>query len=114
MSTVSPDPLAFLKRATALLVQKDVDDDRDLTVRQLAILMQLMDRQEPAPSIRHLAAQFGLSRPATTRSVDRLVDVLGFASRAESAIDRRSVEIRITPAGQAFVNDLVGALQVAP
>ncbi len=114
MSAVAPDPLAFLKRTTALLVQKDVDGDRDLTVRQLAILMHLVDRPDPAPSIRHLAAQFGLSRPATTRSVDRLVDVLGFASRAESASDRRSVEIRITPAGHAFVNDLVGALQVAP
>ncbi len=114
MSAVAHDPLAFLKRTTALLVQHDVDANRDLTVRQFAILLDLVDRPEPAPSIRHLASQFGLSRPATTKSVDRLVDVLGFASRVPSANDRRSVEIRITTAGRAFVSGLVQALRSAP
>lgn len=106
------NPLAFLQRATAIAVQADIAN-RDLTMRQLAILLHLVNFQGPAPSIKDLAARFGLSKPATTRSVDRLADVVGFVSRVTADHDRRMVEVRITSAGATYVNDLIGGLRGA-
>ncbi len=108
------DPLAFLQRATSLIVQRDLQGDRDMSGRQLAILLHLVKRDGPPPSIVDIAAWFNLSKPATTRNVDRLADVIGFVSRTPSPADRRKVEVRITEAGAAYVADLIRELQDAP
>lgn len=104
--------LHFLQRATSLIVQTDVAN-RDPSVRQIAILLHLADRPEPAPSIKELAAHFGINKPATTRNVDRLELAHKFVARTTHADDRRKVEIRISPAGRSYVDSLVERLRDA-
>jgi len=110
--TEAANPLHWLQRATSLIVQTDLAN-RDPSVRQIAILFHLADQPEPAPSIKEIAAHFGINKPATTRNVDRLEMVHKFVKRTQDHQDRRRVEVRITPAGRTYVNRLVDGLRGA-
>jgi len=112
MTVVQPtDSLAFLLRATTLIVKHD---ERDMTMRQMAILLFLASNADAAPGIKALAEQFGISRPSVSRSVDRLVKEYGYVQRTESIDDRRRVEIRIAPAGTRYLDGLALALRSLP
>ena len=62
-----------------------------------------MTRTLPGPhTVRGLAEQLGTSKPAITRTVDRLAE-LGLAQRTVDPADRRSVMLGATKAGAAYV-----------
>jgi DNA-binding MarR family transcriptional regulator len=82
-------------------------DGRDLSVRQLAVLLTL--RERPAPhTVKGLAAELRLQKPVITRALDRLA-AEGLAQRLPHPTDGRSVLAEATPAGVALLAVAYGA-----
>jgi DNA-binding MarR family transcriptional regulator len=105
----TPDQLvAILKHTTVTLVRRD---GPDLSARQLAVFLTcyLMDGGH---TVRGLAADLKVSKPAITRALDRLGE-LDYARRKTDPADRRSVLVQRTVKGAAFLRDLRGILSEA-
>src|SRR5271156_1889665 len=98
----TPDQLvAILKHTTVTLVRRD---GADLSARQLAVFLTcyLMDGGH---TVRGLASDLKVSKPAITRALDRLGE-LDFARRKTDPADRRSVLVQRTVKGAAFLRGL--------
>lgn len=80
------------------------DDPRDLTQRQMAVLISTYRAQTPT-TVRGLAADLGIGKPAVTRAVDRL-EALGLVKRMADVRDKRSVLIGRTVAGAVYLREL--------
>jgi DNA-binding MarR family transcriptional regulator len=79
-------------------------DGPDLSARQFGVF--LITYLEDGPhTVRGLAARLEVSKPAITRSLDRLAE-LGLAKRAPDPRDRRSVLVTRTRRGNDYLNDL--------
>jgi DNA-binding MarR family transcriptional regulator len=79
----------LLNVLSAVMIGLVAGDTPDLTMRGLSILT--VTRTLPGPhTVRGLAEQLGTSKPAITRTVDRLAE-LGLVQRAVDPADRRSV-----------------------
>jgi len=86
-------------------------DGPDLSARQFGVL--LITYLEDGPhTVRGLAARLEVSKPAITRSLDRLAE-LGLAKRAPDPRDRRSVLVTRTRRGNDFLADLRGYIGAA-
>lgn len=81
-------------------------DSPDLSARQLGIFLTCY-LQDKNHTVRGLAAELNVSKPAITRALDRLGE-LDFARRKTDENDRRSVLVQRTPKGQAFLRELRG------
>lgn len=88
-----------LTRTVCALV---ASDQPDLSLRQMAVLM-LVYRRGGDWTVRGLATELQINKPAVTRSIDRLRD-LGLARRVTDPRDARSVLVARTSAGTALVN----------
>jgi DNA-binding MarR family transcriptional regulator len=73
----------------------------DLSARQAAILLTVQLEEGPH-TVRGLAAQLKLGKPAVTRALDTL-EGLGFVRRRRDETDRRNVLIERTARGLAFL-----------
>jgi DNA-binding MarR family transcriptional regulator len=108
------EALELWRRTITESVRRDLPD---LSSRQMAIL--LIVYTQPAPhTVRGLAAQLAISKPAVTRAIDRLGQ-LDFVRRRTDEADRRSVLVQRTVQGAVFLSDyaelITGAWQtVAP
>jgi DNA-binding MarR family transcriptional regulator len=99
--TPADDLLNVLSAVMTGLVASDAPD---LTMRGLSMLM--VTRTLPGPhTVRGLAEQLRTSKPAITRTTDRLVE-LGLAQRNVDPADRRSVLLTATKAGAAYVTKI--------
>lgn len=79
-------------------------DGPDLTARQFALVLTVY--LAPAPhTVRGLAAQLNVSKPAITRALDRLGQ-LGLVRRKRDEVDRRNVLVERTVKGSVFLHDL--------
>lgn len=76
----------------------------DLSQRQLAILLTVY-LAPPPHTVRGLAQQLNISKPAVTRALDTL-SIMGLARRKRDETDKRNVLIQRTVAGSVFLNDL--------
>ena len=76
----------------------------ELSFSQVRILS-VLTREAPA-SLKDLADRLGLSLPATSRSVEGLVQ-RGYVTRAEDAADRRVKNVAVTGDGRALFAKLV-------
>jgi DNA-binding MarR family transcriptional regulator len=76
----------------------------DLSLSQIRILHVLTGEVEEA-SLKALADEIGLSLPATSRSVDALVQ-RGLVTRSESTVDRRLKAVRATGEARGLVDHL--------
>ena len=86
-------------------------DQPDLSTRQMAIL--LIVYTQPAPhTVRGLAANLAISKPAVTRALDRLGQ-LDFVRRKTDEDDRRSVLVQRTVKGSVFLSDYAGLISAA-
>lgn len=86
------------------------DEDRDLTARQVTILLTVY--LEPPPhTVRGLAAKLGVTKPAITRALDTL-GAVKLLDRRRDDDDRRNVIILRTVEGALYVEKL-GDLIVA-
>ncbi len=94
-----------LRRTTVALVRAD---GPDLTARQLAVFLIVYLADGPH-TVRGLAAALNVSKPAITRALDRLGE-LDLARRRVDPMDRRSVLVQRTAAGQAMLGRLRAVL----
>ena len=98
----SPDHFVGVLRDTIVaLVRRD---GPDLFARQLGVFLTCY-LQDGAHTVRGLAADLNVSKPAITRALDRLGE-LDLARRKVDPMDRRSVLVQRTIKGQAFLRDL--------
>ena len=103
------DTMVNILRDTILaLVRRD---GPDLSARQLAVFLTCY-LQEGAHTVRGLAADLNVSKPAITRALDRLGE-LDLARRKVDPMDRRSVLVQRTLKGSAFLRDLRGIMTEA-
>ncbi len=101
--------LAGVLRTTIVeLVRRD---GPDLSARQLGVFLTCYLDPE-AQTVRGLAAQLGVSKPAITRALDRLTE-FDLVKRKTDPLDRRSVLVQRTPAGMALLRELRGVLREA-
>jgi DNA-binding MarR family transcriptional regulator len=77
-------------------------DGPDLSARQFAVML-ICYIETQAHTVRGLAARLNISKPAVTRSLDRLEE-LGLARRIVDPADRRSVLVQRTREGTAYIN----------
>ena len=93
--------VSVLRDTIVSLVRRD---GPDLSARQLGVFLTCY-LQEGAHTVRGLAAELNVSKPAITRALDRLGE-LDLARRKVDPMDRRSVLVQRTLKGQAFLRDL--------
>jgi DNA-binding MarR family transcriptional regulator len=105
-ATQSADQLvAILRETVVALVRRD---GPDLSARQLGVFLTCY-LQDGAHTVRGLAADLNVSKPAITRALDRLGE-LDLARRKVDPMDRRSVLVQRTLKGAAFLRDLRGIM----
>ncbi|HLF58936.1 MAG TPA: MarR family transcriptional regulator [Alphaproteobacteria bacterium] len=75
----------------------------DLTARQLAIML-CVYLTEPPHTVRGLATDLKLRKPAVTRALDKL-EQLGFARRKSDPDDARSILVQRTVRGSVYLSD---------
>ncbi|MDO9461897.1 MAG: MarR family transcriptional regulator [Alphaproteobacteria bacterium] len=89
-------------------------DGPDLSARQMAILL-IIYGETPPHTVRGLAAQLNISKPAVTRALDTM-GRLDFTRRKRDETDRRNVLVQRTVKGAVFLSefsDLIRARAVA-
>src|SRR3954467_6938890 len=98
----NPDQLVGILRDTVVaLVRRD---GPDLSARQLGAFLTVYLTDGPH-TVRGLAAELNVSKPAITRALDRLGE-LDLARRKVDPTDRRSVLVQQTQEGRAFLTAL--------
>ncbi len=106
MAAANPSPasdqmVGVLRDTIVALVRRD---GPDLSARQLGVFLTCY-LQEGAHTVRGLASELNVSKPAITRALDRLGE-LDLARRKVDPMDRRSVLVQRTLKGAAFLRDL--------
>lgn len=108
-ANASTDQMVDVLRETIVsLVRRD---GPDLSARQLGVFLTCY-LQDGNHTVRGLAAELNVSKPAITRALDRLGE-LDLARRKVDPQDRRSVLVQRTLKGQAFLRELRGFMQEA-
>jgi len=101
-TALAPDQLVGILRETVVaLVRKD---GPDLSARQLGVFLTVYLRDAPH-TVRGLAAELNVSKPAITRALDRLGE-FDFARRKVDPLDRRSILVQRTLKGAAYLRDV--------
>lgn len=101
--------LVFLLRDTlADLVR---GEGADMTARQMTVFLTVYLMAGPH-TVRGLAADLNVSRPAITRALDRLGE-FGLVRRKPDPSDRRSIFAERTRTGDTFLRDLGQIMQKA-
>jgi DNA-binding MarR family transcriptional regulator len=90
-----------LRQTIVALVRRD---GPDLSARQLGVFLTSYLEAE-AQTVRGLAANLNVSKPAITRALDRLSE-FDLVRRKTDPLDRRSVLVQRTIAGAGFMRDL--------
>jgi DNA-binding MarR family transcriptional regulator len=101
-SHTNPDQQIGILRETIVALVRS--DGPDLSARQLAVLLTVYLSEGPH-TVRGLAAELNVSKPAITRALDRLGE-LDLARRKVDPADRRSVLVQRTTKGANFLRDL--------
>ena len=99
------NPLLYILMNT--MVASVRSDTTDLTARQLAVFLKVYLEPSIEHTVRGLAEQLNVSKPAITRALDRLTES-NFIVREKDTKDRRSVIVRRTTAGSAYLRTLTG------
>lgn len=97
-------PLDALGLWHDVVVQMVRTDGPDLSARQMALLLTVY-LVPPPHTVRGLAADLNVSKPAITRALDTL-GRLGFIKRRRDEADKRNVLVQRTVAGSIFLRDL--------
>jgi DNA-binding MarR family transcriptional regulator len=105
---VSDAQVNLLRDTVVALVRRD---GADLSARQLGVFLTCY-LNEGGHTVRGLAAELNVSKPAITRALDRLGE-LDLARRKVDPMDRRSVLVQRTTKGSAFLRDLRGIMTEA-
>jgi DNA-binding MarR family transcriptional regulator len=104
------NPLLHILKDT--LTASVASDGPDFSARQLSVFLKVYLEPGTEHTVRGLAAALNVSKPAITRALDRLED-FDFTKRETEASDRRSIVVRRTPKGTAYLGTLNGYLNAA-
>jgi len=96
---ISPNQALDLWRRS--VVRSVRNDSPDFSSRQMAVLLTVHITQPPH-TVRGLAAELNISKPAITRALDRL-GKFGLVRRKPDETDRRSIEVQRTVKGSVFL-----------
>ncbi|MCB8878256.1 MarR family transcriptional regulator [Acidisoma silvae] len=95
---------------TSVLLDRVLDivrgDDRDLNLRQLAVLLVCYSTSEPQ-TVRGLAEHLNVVKPAITRALDRL-EKAKLVRRKYDPADKRSIHVAVTRAGERYGEMFLG------
>ncbi len=105
VSPTADQLVSILRETIVALVRRD---GPDLSARQLGVFLTCY-LQDGGHTVRGLAADLNVSKPAITRALDRLGE-LDLARRKVDPADRRSVLVQRTLKGTAFLRDLRGIM----
>lgn len=83
----------------------------DLSARQMALLLTVFLQDRPH-TVRGLASDLNISKPAVSRALDRLGE-LGFIRRKRDEEDRRNVLVQRTVKGSVYLSEFVGLIRAA-
>jgi DNA-binding MarR family transcriptional regulator len=83
----------------------------DLSARQMAILLTVF-MVPGSHTVRGLAVELNISKPAVTRALDRLSE-LGYVRRVRDDTDRRSVLVRRTVRGSVYLSEFADQIAAA-
>ena len=98
----TPEQLvAILKDTVVALVRRD---GPDLSARQMGVFLTVYLKEDPH-TVRGLAKDLNVSKPAITRALDRLGE-FDFARRKIDPADRRSVLVQRTVKGAALLREM--------
>ena len=75
----------------------------DFSSRQMAVLLSVYITQPPH-TVRGLAAELNISKPAITRALDRLGE-FGLVRQKPNETDRRSIEVQRSVKGSVFLSE---------
>jgi len=100
--------VGILRDTVVALVRRD---GPDLSARQLGVFLTVYLSEGPH-TVRGLAAELNVSKPAITRALDRLGE-LDLARRKVDPMDRRSVLVQRTLKGAAFLRDMKSIMVAA-
>jgi DNA-binding MarR family transcriptional regulator len=100
--------VGILRETVVALVRRD---GPDLSARQLGVFLTVYLTEAPH-TVRGLAAELNVSKPAITRALDRLGE-LDLARRKVDPMDRRSVLVQRTLKGAAFLRDMRSIMTAA-
>ncbi|MCS6853928.1 MAG: MarR family transcriptional regulator [Elioraea sp.] len=100
-TSASEQLLGVLRDTVVALVRRD---GPDLSARQLGVFLTVYLTEGPH-TVRGLAAELNVSKPAITRALDKLGE-LDLARRKVDPADRRSVIVQQTTKGAAFLREL--------
>lgn len=95
------ESVEVLRETIVALVRQDTPD---LSARQLSVFLTCY-LHERAHTVRGLASDLRVSKPAITRALDRLGQ-FDLTRRKVDVLDRRSILVQRTLKGQAFLRDL--------
>jgi DNA-binding MarR family transcriptional regulator len=101
MNTEMAERVDVLRQTIVAMMRRD---EPDLTARQLAVFL-ICYLQSEAQTVRGLAANLEVAKPAVTRALDRLAE-FDLVRRKVDPLDRRSVLVQRTMAGSGFLRDL--------
>lgn len=107
---VPANPLLHILKDT--MVASVRSDTTDLSARQLAVFLKVYLEPGTEHTVRGLATELNVSKPAITRALDRLAE-FDLTKRETDQQDRRSVIVRRTPSGSAYLRTLNGYLNDA-
>ncbi|HEX4890114.1 MAG TPA: MarR family transcriptional regulator [Alphaproteobacteria bacterium] len=85
------------------------NDGPDLSARQMAILL-IIYGEAPPHTVRGLAAQLNISKPAVTRALDTM-GRLDFTRRKRDETDKRNVLVQRTIKGSVFLSDFADLIK---
>jgi DNA-binding MarR family transcriptional regulator len=83
----------------------------DLSVRQMAILLTVY-LTPPPHTVRGLAAEFRIAKPAVSRALDAL-GKFGFAKRRRDPADKRSVLVAVSAKGAVYLRGFAATIERA-
>jgi len=98
---VSDAQVGLLRDTIVALVRRD---GADLSARQLGVFLTCY-LNDGGHTVRGLAAELNVSKPAITRALDRLTE-FDLVRRKTDPLDRRSVLVQRTATGMAFLREL--------
>lgn len=88
----------------AVSLSQVTSEAHDLTLRQMAILLQIY-LVPPPHTVRGLAATLNVTKPVITRALDTM-GAMGLVDRVRDDKDRRNVIIKRTVAGALYLEKL--------
>ncbi len=86
-------------------------DTPDLSARQMALMLSVYLSGGPH-TVRGLAKELNISKPAISRALDRLGE-LGYVRRIRDELDRRNVIVQRTVTGSVFLMDFSAMIAAA-